>query len=403
MPFDSVNFAIFIITFIVIYPLGGEKWRQRVLIIASAVFLATYLQNVVSLAALAGILVGGYLAALYGRKQGRITPGILVYILFSVVVFAILKKYQILVPLFGDILLQHTISIIGYSYMLFRQIHVIVDASQQTIPEIDFLSYLAYILSFLTLLAGPIQRYQPFRKQWLELGDHQIRLESALRALNRIAGGYVAVYVIAPLMLNLPYTASNYFLASPNLQSVINFYTYPLYVFFNFAGYCSIVIGLGRIVGFQIPENFDKPYLSRDPLDFWNRWHITLSQWLRDYVFTPFYKAMMMRSAESPILWAIVGYFITFLLAGMWHGTTVSFFVLGLIYGVGASSAKALELLIQKRYGRQAYKRFYNNRIVSSVSIILTLNFIAFSFIFIQNDYSPQITAWITNTIKGGT
>jgi alginate O-acetyltransferase complex protein AlgI len=394
MSLDSSYFAIFMVCVLALYTLGGAQWRKTVLLVASLYFLVSYIAIFEAIAAFTAVIVSGYVMALYARRVGRVNAVIVLYIIVAVGAFLIIKKYQIVGLLLGPTWISHGLVLVGYSYILFRQIHVIVDSAQQVILDLDFISYLTYLISFLTLLAGPIQRYQNFRKQWDRLGEWQMfELETTLQAFMRISSGYLGVYAISPMILALPAAAVDLtgLPASTPGISMLNFYSYPIYLFFNFAGYCSIVIGLGMLLGFTLPENFNKPYFSDDPIDFWNRWHITLSTWLRDYVFTPYYKMGISRFSNQALFFAVTGYFLAFFITGMWHGSTLGYLVLGLMYGASNAITKLIEGFSIRFLGRNKYKKLRANRAVMFVSTVVTLHFIAFSLQFVQVDRSADI------------
>jgi alginate O-acetyltransferase complex protein AlgI len=398
MPLDSSNFVIFIGCVLASFTLGGSQWRKTVILVASLYFLLAYIPNLETLVAFVAIIVGGYMMAQYARRAGGVNAAVILYIILAVGAFLILKKYQVVGLVLGSDWISHNVLLVGYSYILFRQIHVIVDSAQQVIVNLDFISYVAYTLSFLTLIAGPIQRYQQFRKQWDNLGEWRMfELEPTLQALFRISSGYMGVYVISPMFERLPAAVADLdrFAAATTIN-VVNFYSYPIYLFFNFAGYCSIVIGLGSLLGFTLPENFNKPYFSRDPIDFWNRWHITLSTWLRDYVFTPYYKLGISRFGSQTLFFAVTGYFIAFFFTGMWHGTTFGYLILGLMYGLSNAITKLIEDITQRIWGRATVKKLRVNPLVMVVSIVVTLHFIAFSLQFVQVDRSQEILDFLS-------
>ena len=151
------------------------------------------------------------------------------------------------------------------------------------IKKVSLIDYLNYIFSFWTILAGPIQRYRQFMETFYSekpaKNDRQV-----FTHLHRATNGLIKVLIIGSLFKYVADWA--YTNVEEGYFSLVNFalmfYSFPLFVYFNFSGYCDIVIAMAALAGFTIPENFNKPYLSRTMIEFWNRWHITLSQWLRD-------------------------------------------------------------------------------------------------------------------------
>jgi D-alanyl-lipoteichoic acid acyltransferase DltB (MBOAT superfamily) len=133
--------------------------------------------------------------------------------------------------------------------------------------------------------------------------------------------------------------------------------SYPVFLYFNFSGYMDIVLGVGRLLGMQLPENFNRPFLATSFVDFWSRFHITLSSWLRDYVNTPLLRMLMLRFPEpelDPFL-AACGFFVTFCVMGFWHGPTLNFTLYGVLLASGMSTNVFWQAAAIKRLGRNRY------------------------------------------------
>jgi D-alanyl-lipoteichoic acid acyltransferase DltB (MBOAT superfamily) len=133
---------------------------------------------------------------------------------------------------------------------------------------------------------------------------------------------------------------------------------YAVYLYFNFSGYMDVVIGIGRLFGFSLPENFDRPFSSTSFLEFWSRWHITLSEWFKFYVFNPLLKTLTYRwdnPGSAPYL-GVIAFFVVFLLMGIWHGSSYSFLLYGLFLGAGVSLNKLYEVEMRRRFGKAFYR-----------------------------------------------
>lgn len=341
-------------------------------------------------------LTSGYVAARFLAKR----PSTLIfsaYLFGLVVVFVILKRYTFLPEILQ---LNSTIKILGLSYMLFRQIHFIVDTMQGEIKEPDIYTYANYQLNFLGLLAGPIQRYQDFSSYFQEPKQLLKDNYEIVKTLQRILIGMVKVAFIGSLCLEF-YTeafqklqlAADWGHMTP-LYGVKNyaimFYAYPAFVYFNFSGYCDVVIGTGALLGLKVPENFDRPWTARNMIDFWTKQHITLGFWIRDYLFTPMYKAAAERMGTGAASYAYVFYFIALFAAGVWHGSTLNFVVFGLLHGAGVSITKAWETYIIKKKGRKGLREYLKRKDIKAAAIFVTLHFVAFAFMF----FTPDIDQW---------
>lgn len=309
-------------------------------------------------------------------------------ILIMICSYVYLNGYSwILVPLLGNTHESH-LKILGLSYIFFRQLDLLMHVQARIIDRIAFVDYLNYIFSFYTILAGPIQRYRDFVEAYYK-APSVINSNEDMRHLHRISNGLLKVLLLGVLFRNISDGAyRGILLNGPSFQkTMIMFYSYPLYVYFNFSGYCDVVIGMARWAGLNLPENFDKPYLSRNMIEFWNRWHITLSQWLRDYIYQPLLKFMIAGFFSKKIKTAqYISIFITFLVAGLWHGTTLNFLVFGVLHGIGMAISMMYRDGLQKAFGKEWYKQYSNKRIVAGIERAICMHFVCFTFMFFEYD-----------------
>jgi alginate O-acetyltransferase complex protein AlgI len=352
---------------------------------------------------LALFLLSGYAVATLLRARPRALV-LAVYIAALTALFVYLKKYTALDVLLPHAWLDHPVAIVGLSYMLFRQIHFVVDVAQGEVEAPRLWTYLNYQTNFATLLAGPIQRYQDYARDWDRSAPLALTSIERLGQYQRIFIGVIKVVVFATLCTTVyeaSYAALLRAIAPEHAgeasrlyllrQFVAMFYAYPAFVFFNFSGYCDIVIGAAALLGMKLPENFDRPYVSRNMIDFWTRQHMSLSFWIRDYLFTPMYKAIVERQPEHALAAAYLCYFVAFLLAGIWHGSTMNFVVFGLLHGAGVSAVKVWEAIIIKRAGRKGLKEYLQIGWVRAVAIFVTLNFVSFAFMFFTPDLERKL------------
>ena len=369
--------------------LPGVRSRQLLLAGCGAGFFASQGPSPISYAALASFLLSGYGVArlLRARPNRAIFAG---YMALLVVSFVVLKKYEFLKAIVPPNILGHPLGVVGLSYMLFRQIHFIVDAMQDQVERPSLWTYLNYQLSPFTLLAGPIARYQEFAESWDALEPIHADQTEVLLAYQRVFWGMIKVALISTLFLGVhdrfvAEFAGNFGLGSPPARLgkfALILYSYMIYMYFNFSGYCDIVIAAAGLVGIKLPENFNYPFLSRNLLEYWSRWHITLGHWIRDYLFTPLYKAGVERFPKRGSTVAVAGYFVAFSLAGIWHGSTWNFLVYGLLHGAGVSAAKAWENAILKKSGRPGLREYLKNPVIRWVAIVSTFNYACLTLFF---------------------
>ena len=178
-------------------------------------------------------------------------------------------------------------------------------------------------------------------------------------------------------MVNMHVSGWKYLVEFP-----VVFYFYPIYLYFNFAGYCDIVIAASRFFGMKLPENFNRPWLARNVIEFWTRWHITLGLWIRDYLFMPMYKPAVERWPKRAPSLAWIFYFLAFVVAGAWHGGTANFLVYGALQGLGASATKIYENAIIAARGRKGLKEYVKSPGMRFAAILFHLHFQCLTLLF---------------------
>ncbi len=325
---------------------------------------------------------------LWGKKG--VSTGLIVvcFISIQVLLFLIFKRYAWF-DAFGA--LDIPISIIGISYILFRQIHLLIEAPYLGHHPFNTIRYLAFTLSPLTLIAGPIQRYDGFCSGLDKIGRPD--KEDALAALHRSVNGLIKAFVLAPLFLG---STNVKLLSQPTadwLDFFIVFYSFPVYLYLNFSGYVDIMIGVANLCGFtSLPENFNRPYLARNVRDFWTRWHITLGIWVRHYVFTPLSTALVKRSNPA---WhgamMAVAVMAAFFLIGVWHGPTSNFIVFGLLQGTGVVISASFESMLRRTIGKNQLKSLDDHILFHAASIFVTFNFTCLTFLLLDNSLEDVV------------
>jgi len=224
---------------------------------------------------------------------------------------------------------------IGFSYFAFRLLHVLIDSLNRRFYDVSPQEMIIYALFYPALLVGPIDRLPLFLKN-LRAGDQQFSWKFVAAGLTRIAIGTLKKFLVADILL-APLALG---IGSPPPYNTINAWTqvivYSFYILLDFSGYIDIVLGIGYLVGFTLPENFDSPYLKTNLVQFWQAWHITLSNWLRSYIFFPL-SGRLLRSSlrKHPNIVVFIAQMTTMLLIGLWHGITINFAMWGIWHGIG--------------------------------------------------------------------
>ena len=181
------------------------------------------------------------------------------------------------------------------------------------------ITYFNYTCNFATLVTGPIQLYQDFKATPGLAGERGLNFAVVVPALERILRGVIKTNVLALVASRMRESAMDVLLTTSHpsaklTSGILVFALYPIFLYCNFSGYIDIVIGVGELLGFHLPENFNRPFSARNFLDFWGQWHITLSNWLKRYVFNPMMLTLMRRfpSVTLEPFWAVLAYFVTF-------------------------------------------------------------------------------------------
>ena len=388
----AVNSLPFIAIAIGLAMLAWSRWRGGFLFALAAASLLVVLSwaRPLDILALSLFLVPPYVAVriAWGKPSFKSSPMILILIVWEVVLFIYLRKYEWTVGLDW---LEHPVTVIGLSYMLFRVIHLLVEAPALSHLPFSILRYATYMLAFWTLLSGPIQRYEAFCQGLESVGRPDTT--DVLAASHRAINGLIKAFLIAPIFLK---AANLQALGAPGadwLDFAIIFYSYPIYIYLNFSGYTDFMIAIARLCGVNtLPENFNRPYLARNLLDFWGRWHISFGTWVRTYVFTPLSTKLIRntpRSMHNVILAMIV--VITFLIVGAWHGTTLNFLLFGLLHAAGILIAGAYGRILKSVLSREVRKAFESHPVVHILSVVLCFHYVAATILLFPNSATDLI------------
>lgn len=272
------------------------------------------------------------------------------------------------------------LSWLGFSYVSFRLLHTILDRKAGRFPSVPLAEYVNYVIFFPSFTAGPIDRFEHFSNELNSpaLLDRQGWMDAGERIFAGMFKKFVLADALAWIALNDEFARQ---LQTSGWMWMF-LYAYSLRIFFDFSGYTDIAIGLGRLMGVRLPENFAAPYLKPNLTQFWNSWHMTLTQWFRAYYFNPLTRAI--RSSKLPLpqpLIVFVAQVSTMVLIGLWHGVSASFLLWGLWHGIG--------LFIQNRWSDFAQTRMsalaqfgVGQSVVKYAGIFVTFNFVSLGWLF---------------------
>jgi len=388
----SIQFVLFGLIAAVLSNLrNSPQWRALVLLIASGAFLFLLTRNPVLLVPLlAFVALGFVLVRLVGRWGYKVGAGAIVLFILA---FMWLKKYTLL-P--ASSFIHDPYLTLGMSYIFFRVLHLLIETGSRTesTPVIGPYSYALYTLNFTTFVSGPIQRYDDFARDQFAREPLSLDVGVVGEQLERIVRGFFKVNVLAMILdiaradavaqLGQPWPLSVKLSAAFTLAVV-----YPFFLYANFSGYIDIVIGLARLMRVRLPENFDRPFSATSFIDFWNRWHITLSSWLKTYVYSPLLMGMMRRVSSMSLhpLLGVFSFFVTFFLVGIWHGRTSEFAVFGLLQGGGVALNKLWQLGLAGWMGKKPHKALTSNPVYAAFARGLTFSWFAFTLFWFWADW----------------
>lgn len=317
------------------------------------------------------------------------------------ILFVYMQRYDFLSWVLPDPALTSVLRTVGLSFLFFKIIHVIVDSRNPGFGSLDLLTYLNYTLNFTAFAMGPIQRIQDYREQWSgERLPAPLTFEAHFDAVLRVIVGIFKAYVLGTWFAERALGPESDLLGISLQGALVQIYCFWFYLYLNFAGYCDVVIGVGTLMGVRPPENFDKPFLANNISDFWQRQHRSLTLWLTDYVFTPTYKSMLQSSKWNryPLLTVNLALMATMLVSGLWHGTTVSFLLFGVVHGLWFVIYRSWDTVVTKRLGKRRVRELRTLWPVRAGGILLTFHATAIAFVFFRLD-PGQVNELLSNLL----
>ncbi|WP_445715075.1 MBOAT family O-acyltransferase [Flavobacterium sp.] len=268
----------------------------------------------------------------------------------------------------GNMKFEDIILPVGISFYTFQTLSYTIDVYRRELePTKSFIDFLFFVSFFPQLVAGPIVRASDFIPQIYE--KLKLTKEDFNRALFLIIGGLLKKAVISDYIssnfVDRVFDAPNSYTAFENLMAS---YGYAIQIYCDFSGYSDIAIGLALLMGFWLPYNFRTPYQSGSITEFWRRWHISLSSWLRDYLY------ISLGGNRKGKIRTYFNLFMTMLLGGLWHGASWKFVVWGVLHG--------LALVVEKFFGQ--FIKLPKNVFVRTIQVILTFHFVVFCWLFFR-------------------
>lgn len=368
MLFSSITFIYFFLPFVALYFLVPQKYKNAFLLLVSLIFYFSGEPVYISLLFISSVsdwLHGLYIESHRGKKSAKVA--LISAILINVLLLGIFKYtdfiiatinavFNLSIPLTGIVLP------IGISFFTFQTMSYTIDVYRgDAHAQKNLTSFATFVCLFPQLIAGPIVRYTDVAA---ELEERNSTIEKVSDGIRRFCVGLGKKVLIANLLGEL---CSNF--SQSQDKSVLFYWIYAiafsLQIYFDFSGYSDMAIGLGKILGFNFPENFNYPYISRSVTEFWRRWHMTLGGWFRDYVYIP-----LGGNRVSTLKW-VRNIAAVWLLTGIWHGAQWNFVLWGAAFGV--------VLLLEKLFISKLLSKLPSFVGVIYTSLLVVLNFVVFN------------------------
>jgi len=362
---NAPAFAAAFAAAVIIYWLLPAARRRFFLLFCSAVFIA--LLNTVYAAYYFLITLAVYIAGLSitdypgGKKRVLITS-----VTLLVANLSFFKYFNAAAGAFSLAGLPDIVMPLGLSYITFRLIHYLIELDREKIPPSGFADFSLYVLFFPTFLAGPVERFPGFYAQTALRGRFEIKRVNY--GLWRILLGIFKKFVIADML----FSAINPVMVSPESHArgmlIISFYLAAVWLYMDLSGYTDMAIGVSRLFGYDIMENFNRPFFQKSIALFWRSWHISIYSWIRDYFFLPLF---VYKGTRAKLY---IGTFCAILIFMLWHKASPGFFIAGVYHGTGLC---AWNLFQESKRKWPGMRRWTEQRFLDPIAIFATFNFAA--------------------------
>ena len=369
IPFSGLLF--FYLLFLGLLPavvlgLLGKKLHYYGIFLCAAMLVIVFWQNG-QLAALALFFLWEMvLCCLFWRLPKRTRPLLWAAVVLALGPLGLIKLGEVLQPF-------SLFRLMGASYMSFRAVQVLLDIYDGRLQKLRPVALGYFLLFFPAVSSGPIDRYRRFLSDLDRPPDREHYRTLLAQGIWKLAGGCVSAVVISGFIQQYWLAA----LPASGFGATLSYmYGYTFYLFFNFAGYSSMAIGTGYLLGIQMPENFNQPFLSVDMKDFWSRWHISLSTWLRDYLYSRFVmKSLKQKRFSNPRTASYLGYVLNMMAMGAWHGLQPQY----LLYGVYHSALMCLNEVLDLHC--KPFRSFKNHGAGQVVCVLVTFHLFSFGLL----------------------
>jgi len=269
---------------------------------------------------------------------------------------------------------------VGLSYITFRLAHYIVEVYRGTFPPASIINLFNFTLFFPTFLCGPVERFQNFFPQSQRTGT--LNPEDLNYGFYRILKGVFKKVVMADIFLAFVLPTLQSPAEASRVMLLASIYGIAFKLYMDFSGYTDIAIGISRLFGFKIVENFENPYLKENVALFWRSWHISIHDWIRDYFFFPLF------GTQTSRIKLYMGILLSMLVFQIWHAASLSFLFLGFYHGLGLIFWHLFQEIKKKS---PFLNRFLQKKYLKPFGVILTFTFVSIGTVFVLIDFSTGI------------
>ena len=389
-PYGNPQYFLYVITatlpiFIGLFFKKRFAWYE---ILVSLFFIVTMLTGgkTNQIAALGIYLIWQILLVLLYKQYRKVRDGKWIFYLVSLLSLLPIIFVKVQPAINGT---QSLLGFIGISYLTFRSVGIIIELRDGVIKELKLWEYLRFLLFMPTFSSGPIDRFKRFNENYQTIPEHDELMDMLAESVRYIMWGFLYKFILAHILgeimltplKNLALQAGGFF----NYYVVAVMYTFGLDLFFDFAGYSLFALAISNLMGIRSPINFNKPFLSRDLKEFWNRWHMSLSFWFRDFVFMRMVLLMTRKKLfKNRNVTSSVAYILNMLLMGFWHGITWFYIAYGLFHGIGLVMNDAWvrkKKTLNKERKKAGRPPLLENRWAQLLGMVLTFHVVMVSFL----------------------
>ena len=394
MLFNTIEFVLFFTIVCISLVLFKFRQFQIMLLLFSSYFFFYYTSNYLIILLLFTTVWNYYFAKIIWKSTNPITKkyfliinlvgslgllGLFKYADFGIEQFNNLAHYMG----YSEIPYLDLILPIGISFYTFQALSYTIDVYRgKLIPSKSFLEFALFVAFFPQLVAGPILRASEFLPQLREkmnISQNGTKLRQAIihnsnlkLGITIMAIGFMKKMFFADNIAPLVNEIFQFPIGHDSFVIILATIAFGIQIYADFSGYSDIAIGAALILGFKIPANFNKPFFAISPSDFWARWHISLSTWVRDYLYLPL--VFRFRKYDLGIIFSIM---FSFMLLGLWHGAGWNFIIVGILHG----SYIASHTIIRKKFPNVSKLRFFKSKIGTITSILITQYLVFLAFI----------------------